>query len=101
MQIHHYEPISRTVAEKAVGGLRFVHAAVDGAKRPFARKLWDLPASDQSFDILVEMEQFCVSNPGWDRGGLVAAARCSFEDGASRERVAILYGDEIAKEVCK
>lgn len=58
-------------------------------------------ARDQSLDILAEAERFGVNNPGWDRAGLVAAARCAFDDGATTERVAILYGPEIAAEACK
>lgn len=51
---------------------------------------------DQTYDLLMETEQFSDANRDWDLLGVVAAAESSRKDGASRDEIAVIYGRSVA-----
>lgn len=101
MRFEPYQPASHDIVDSLLREVRLLRSSTEKKTSTPIRQRWNFPASDQSFDLLAEAEQFSAHTPGWDRQGLIAAARCSLEDGATLERVTILYGAEIAAEVSR
>lgn len=53
-------------------------------------------ASDPTEAVLLEMESFDVTNPGWDRPYLIREARTAIRNGMPTSRVRIIYGADVA-----
>ena len=54
---------------------------------------------DSTPALLREQESFSDSNPGWDHAYLVEEASKSVKSGMPLDRVRIIYGDDVAKQV--